>query len=477
MKFKLFSSVFVLTLLFSACSTDLLDQVNDDGDGGVFLRSASAPQTTIITKSDYDKAAGTEYKGSAKETIAEGVTFQKVNGNYDLIFGNVPNGEITLYVKNGNIFTAYTFVNWSNSKYTFSNKDVSNIKYGAFEAAPVEILVPDMFTVSFIKIGFEGSGDIVLNSYQVEDGGQILWGASWGHPVTDFDYWGLTPDKEYNGWWYQKVGEEWIKFIEFNAVAPAVTSDLILTPGWQFKESAVLDLTELENAIQAAEAFLAEYDCQYAAYDWVIKKINELYSLKRAAVELLTVTTQEDLDRFLGEINIAGNINYATNNLLVLKSEASGLDVAIATGEAFMAEDFSAYTEESVAKAKAWVNAKLYELYAIKPCGLSVEDIKNLVKQNNITANIDYARGLLEIPAVPVFARAEVKSYDKNSLEGGNNDRLTFTITVTMSDDSTYDVRHEKQQVKQSGTTILEYDDYNVSVNIKNNKVFEIYVL
>ena len=172
MKFKLFSSFVALTLLFSACDT----QFSELG-GGVLddVKTVfSDLKTATITKTEYEKAAGTEYKGSAKETIAEGITFQKVNGNYDLIFGNVPNGEITLYVKNGNIFTAYTFVNWSNSKYTFSNKDVSNIKYGAFEAAPVEILVPDMFTVSFIKIGFEGSGDIVLNSYQVEDGGQIL---------------------------------------------------------------------------------------------------------------------------------------------------------------------------------------------------------------------------------------------------------------------------------------------------------------
>ena len=165
MKFKLFSSFVALTLLFSACDT----QFSELG-GGVLddVKTVfSDLKTVTITKSEYEKA-GTEYKGSAKETIAEGVTFQKVNGNYDLIFGNVPNGEITLYVKNGNIFTAYTFINWSNSKYTFSNKDVSNIKYGAFEVAQVEVVIP---TITFYTVDGQEVVDVARPYlYEAADG-------------------------------------------------------------------------------------------------------------------------------------------------------------------------------------------------------------------------------------------------------------------------------------------------------------------
>jgi len=151
MKLKLFCSLTALLFVFSACNNDLLTK--EAGFGGeVELRSAVSCFTVeAITKSDYDKA-GVEYKGSALVTIAKGITLVKVKPNdLELKFSaDVVPGTITLSVKNGNIFSAYTFDTecMQGKTHVFSGKDVSGIKYGAFVAAPVK----PVYTVTFVTV-------------------------------------------------------------------------------------------------------------------------------------------------------------------------------------------------------------------------------------------------------------------------------------------------------------------------------------
>ena len=151
MKFKIFCSFVALVFMFSACN-------NDEPNGNEYaeLKSAAADCLTsaAITSSDYDKA-GTEYKGSALVKIAEGITLEKVKANdHELKFSaDVARGTITLSVKNGNIFTKYTFDTecMKGKMYVFSGKDVSGIRYGQFVATPI-------FTVTFVTLDGEVIG-------------------------------------------------------------------------------------------------------------------------------------------------------------------------------------------------------------------------------------------------------------------------------------------------------------------------------
>ena len=93
---------------------------------------------------------------------------------------------------------------------------------------------------------------------------------------------------------------------------------------------------------------------------------------------------------------------------------------------------------------------------------------------------IIYIVGVIADPPVaePVFASAEVTSVNTN-LQDKNNDNLTFTVTVTLSDGSTYDVDHvESVNGQQKGSTTFDYDEYSVYVAWNdNNKVTFCYVL
>ena len=91
-----------------------------------------APTVETWTKTWYD-AFGVDYKGSAKVEIAPGVTLEKTKANdHELVFNDAVAGAITLAVKNGNIYKAYTFYTQCSDNYTFDGKNVSGIKYGAF---------------------------------------------------------------------------------------------------------------------------------------------------------------------------------------------------------------------------------------------------------------------------------------------------------------------------------------------------------
>jgi len=90
------------------------------------------PAVETWTKAQYD-AFGVNYKGSAKVEIAPGITLEKVKANdHELVFNEVASGTITLAVKNGNIYQAYTFHTECAETYIFDGKNVSGIKYGAF---------------------------------------------------------------------------------------------------------------------------------------------------------------------------------------------------------------------------------------------------------------------------------------------------------------------------------------------------------
>ena len=77
-----------------------------------------------------------------------------------------------------------------------------------------------------------------------------------------------------------------------------------------------------------------------------------------------------------------------------------------------------------------------------------------------------------------VFASAKVTSYSTN-LQNANNGNLKFTVTVTMSDGSTYDVDHaEKVSGGQKGNKTFNYGDYSVkAVWNDNNNVTSVEVL
>ena len=67
-----------------------------------------------------------------------------------------------------------------------------------------------------------------------------------------------------------------------------------------------------------------------------------------------------------------------------------------------------------------------------------------------------------EKAASAVFQSAKVTSFNKN-LQDKNNNNLTFTVTVTLSDGSTYTVNHaEKVNGGQKGNKTFNYGNYKV---------------
>jgi hypothetical protein len=168
MKLKFLCSLAALAFLFSACNSDegVFDLGNGSSDFGV-----------VISKAGYDNA-GAEYKGSAKVTIAPGITLEKVKGNdHELVFASdVEAGTIVLYVKNGNIFKSYTFATdlWLGSKYIFNGKDVSGIKYGAFEAAVA--VVENVYKLyPYSIVGVENDWFTYIGGFNVTLGSTIVW--------------------------------------------------------------------------------------------------------------------------------------------------------------------------------------------------------------------------------------------------------------------------------------------------------------
>ena len=69
----------------------------------------------------------------------------------------------------------------------------------------------------------------------------------------------------------------------------------------------------------------------------------------------------------------------------------------------------------------------------------------------------------------PTFVSAEV-TWSNENLQDKNNDNFRFTVTVTMSDGSTFDVDHaETVNGQESGRATFNYDDYSVFVRWNDN--------
>ena len=87
------------------------------------------------------------------------------------------------------------------------------------------------------------------------------------------------------------------------------------------------------------------------------------------------------------------------------------------------------------------------------------ENTDNILLENiDTTPKESYYNELEAIE--PTFVSAKITSYNK-SLQ--NTDRLTFTVTVTMSDGTIYDVNHEEKVVGgQKGSKSFNYDIYVV---------------
>jgi len=140
-KIKFFGTIIATALIVSACTND----VGSNANSGNGVLSSASDETCItsvpITKAEYE-GSGTEYTGSALVTIAEGITLGKLKSNdRELNFSDdVAPGTITLMVKNGNVYTAYTFdaACMQGKSHLFDGKNVSGIKYGAFVPAPTE---------------------------------------------------------------------------------------------------------------------------------------------------------------------------------------------------------------------------------------------------------------------------------------------------------------------------------------------------
>jgi hypothetical protein len=96
----------------------------------------------------------------------------------------------------------------------------------------------------------------------------------------------------------------------------------------------------------------------------------------------------------------------------------------------FLNEDFSAYTDESVVAAKAWVNAKLGELYSLQLAVTtgyhSDADLAGLLGAINIVANIEYAKDLLVLK--PVKSDGQIAA---ELLQGLSNGEVAAGLTLS----------------------------------------------
>jgi hypothetical protein len=154
-----------LAILFSACNKEEAI-VQDEFVGGGVKSASFGVKEVSITKADFNNAAGTEYKGSAKVTIkpegggeitiVKGKTQTYGNGNdHTVTFDNVKAGEFSIWIHNGNIYTQYIFDTdgvAGTSKYEFNGKNVSTLKYSSFNKFE-DVIVEPAPKVTFVTWG------------------------------------------------------------------------------------------------------------------------------------------------------------------------------------------------------------------------------------------------------------------------------------------------------------------------------------
>jgi len=115
---------------------------------------------------------------------------------------------------------------------------------------------------------------------------------------------------------------------------------------------------------------------------------------------------------------------------------ADELYAAIEIANNFLGSDFSAYTEESVAVAKTWVEAKLGELYGLRCDIFRGEMTQPVLEQSlsdiNIDGNIAYAQSLLvEKPKAKTSAEwcADIEATIKTAMSNAGTGKITDIIS------------------------------------------------
>ena len=198
----------------------------------------------------------------------------------------------------------------------------------------------------------------------------------------------------------------------------------------------VSDKSAIEAAIEDANEFLGRNlsafteDSATEAKDWIAAKLDELEEL--LANEDIS---QIELDLMLSKINIPANIEYA-ESLLVYKPSSldkSALQAAIDDADDFKASDFSDYTDDSAEIAKNWISSKLGELEELlEDESITQTDLDMRLKQVNISANIEYAEGLLVLKSSSEEGSSEVEpsevepSVGKSAVEAAIEDVNEF---------------------------------------------------
>jgi len=310
----------VLALVFSACNKDLLNPSNVNDDAVLKTRASSSELITAsILKAEFE-AVKAEYKGSAKVTIAEGITLEKVKSNdHELVFGDVPNGTITLYVKNGNIFTSYTFVNWSNAKYTFSGKEVSGLKYGEFEIA--HDCAIDGHVMELIETV---AADCINRGYDLYE-----------CKFCDHKYWDYTanalghnfvPSERNIGIFQRANGTMNVEYICDRDGCPSYPHYV-----WLIVDALLADIALAEDFL--AEDFSAYTDASVeAAKAWVNNSLDDLLSLKDEVIN--NYTSDASLRASLDAIDIVESIEYARSLLVVKPTQPTPAEVIAAITDA-----------------------------------------------------------------------------------------------------------------------------------------------
>jgi len=149
MKKNVLASFVMLIMIAGACSKESSPQDDAVNQMTQFMSKTGGDchcSVTTITKNDFDNL-GTEFKGNGNTnpavTIANGITLGKTPRNdHELIFSsNVAPGSVVIYIKNGNVYQAFTFDSkcMKGTTFVFSGKTVSLIKYGKFVPAPVSV--------------------------------------------------------------------------------------------------------------------------------------------------------------------------------------------------------------------------------------------------------------------------------------------------------------------------------------------------
>jgi len=408
-KIKFFSTIIATALIVSACTNDLGSNANS-GNGVLSSTSDEACITSVsITKADYD-GSGTEYTGSALVTIAKGITLEKLKSNdRELKFSDdVAPGTITLSVKNGNVYTAYTFdaTCMQGKSHLFDGKNVSGIKYGAFEAAK----------------GL--SGNLIVNIPCAEGQKVIV-----DYVVTGYDDW--INDNTETGQFVSKIPYEtlgnnnggMIVQVSLYGVDGSLQS---FHPTWNGVDDVVVDYDCSLLSPKLSGKLIVNIPCadgQQVVVDYWVTGIHR----DNGEEDWTNVST------FTGKLET--DIPYES-----LGNNNGGMIVQV-----------------SLASDPTNPKVTLQSFYPIWD------------GKGDVIVDYDCSALTPGGDETPHFVSAVVTSFSTN-LQNGNNNNFKFSVTVTMSDGSTFVEDHtETINAQQSGSKTFDYANYSVYVAWNDN--------